>query len=121
MSTKVPRLIGSTATTLMARARLVRVGWMVVGILSGAVLALVLATVLGAIGDISTAAAVAFLCLTVVLFAIALWDLIVRWSGWNLPQFIGPGPMRSIPGLALVASPWLMLLAGVAFGRFVWR
>jgi hypothetical protein len=105
----------------IARARQVPVGRVVVTILVGGWLALLLAAVLGVIGNPAAAASVAALSFVLVLLGISLWDLVLRWTKLPLPSLIGPGPQDWLPALLLILSPWLMLFVGVAAGHFLWK
>ena len=114
-------LVESAFAEAIARARQVPAGRVVVTILVGGWLALLLAVVLGVIGNPAAAASVAALSFVLVLLGISFWDLVLRWTNLPLPSLIGPGPQDWLPALVLILSPWLMLLVGVAVGHFIWK
>ncbi len=115
-----PKAIRAPLASSLTRAASARAGKLVTCMLVGGWLALFFAGLLGGL-DVAVAGSVAAQCLLMVLLGIATWDLVVRWGLIKRGRRLTVAPQTRPAWLLHYFYPWLVLLAGVAFGHFVWR
>jgi hypothetical protein len=112
------------AAALLQSAAAVDVWKPVCAFLGGGWVALVLTVVVTGRIDIALAASLAGLALVLSLLFIAAWDLAVRWPLLKSRPLDFPpvGPFRPWPTwLRRLVAPVIVLVAGVAFGHWVWH
>ncbi len=115
-----PAAVRAPVASSLTRVAAVHAGKPIACALVGGWLALLFAAWLGGL-DVPVAGSIAAQCLVMVLLAIAVWDLVVRW-GWitrGRPLTVAPQP-KAGPVLQHL-YPWTMLLAGIACGHFLWK
>ncbi|HYW23526.1 MAG TPA: hypothetical protein VE953_05140 [Terriglobales bacterium] len=120
LASHAPEPVRGPLQRAAARAASINVAWPVLVVVALAALGLVLGTKLGGI-DAATAEALGAECLVVVLFVIALWDLLVRWGQiTELPLLTGPGPQVLGRRLLRHVGPPLFLAVGIVLGHWFW-
>ena len=71
--------------------------------------------------DAATGEALGAEGVVVVLFVIALWDLVVRWGRiTEVPLLTGPAPQQLARRLLRHVGPPIVLVAGIALGHRFW-
>jgi len=115
-----PEAVRAPLQRVAARASELNVVWPVVAVVAAAAAGLVVATRLHGL-DVATAAALGAESLVLVLFVIAVWDLVVRWGRiTEAPLLTGPGPQHWAPQLLRHLGPPVFLAAGIALGHRFW-
>jgi hypothetical protein len=102
------------------RAASLNVAWPVVAVVAVIAVAMVLAIRFRGL-DAATGQALGAECVVVVLFVIALWDLLVRWGRiTELPLLTGPAPQQLGRRLLRHVGPPIFLVVGIALGHRFW-
>jgi hypothetical protein len=115
-----PEPVRGPLQRVAARAASIDVAWPVLGVVALAAVGLVLATRLRGL-DPATAEALGAECLVVVLFVIAVWDLLARWGRIrDLPLLTGPAPQALGRRLLRHVGPPFFLAVGIVLGHRFW-
>ena len=109
-------------TTFVKFLGTLQTGRLADAVMAGAVMALLLAMMLGKVkGDVT--GALFSLCLILVLVALAAFDLIVRWDDVDLQRPDHRGPRWQTGWARLFRNIWpeVVLVAGIVVGHVLWR
>jgi hypothetical protein len=90
--------------------------------MAGAVMALLLAMVLGKV-KLDVIGSLFSLCLVLVLLALASYDFVVRWTSVDLqsPDRRSPGVQRGWYRLLRYVWPEVVLVVGIFVGHVLWK
>jgi hypothetical protein len=107
---------------LLRTLRRLDVGRLADAAMAGAVMALLLAMVLGK-AKLPVIGALFSLCVVLVLLLLASYDLVVRWAELDLdgPDRRGPAVQKVWLRLLRYAWPEVVLVAGMIVGHVLWK